>query len=981
MLKMIKKALVVFLIIVVGLPFFATESFNYLLEKGIDEYNKGQYDFAISNLNRYVQLAQESREKAKAYFYLGLAYYFKRSYDFALNSLNILSSRYRYSDYTVQSYFWIALIYQNIDKLKEAERFFIKFIENAQKSALIDKAYLALGNTQIELGKYKDAEKNLKIIIDKYIESSKYEEASTLYAYLLIKQGKNDESKIFLDSWMERLKDDGGSYVYKDRFWFYRAEVAFNSNDFITAEKYYKKVDIYAKDSSIIDIVLFRLSQIEEQKGQSSNAERYISRLLTEKPDSKYAIEASFNMAVKYITNGYLDRAFTVLENIKNTTDKLLKEKIDKAEAKKAKTLYFNATFYLADIYYKKGDYKNSILLMQNVADSGESIGKSAMLKLIEYSINVANYNEAKGLIDKYSKELSQDEKTVSNFFLLKSNFEYLTGDYLNSLKSLDKVTVREDNKADFYDLRYKNLTKLQRFDEAITVLKEAISFNPERGVFLKLNLVNLYFNTGEFEKAITEANSINILLSNISEKEKREIKIKLDFHLGLSYMMIKDYKKGSGILENLISENRNRSLDKELSGMILLSYYYLGWINYKMGEINRAIFYFEQSKRLDIPEQFVIDSYFMNAWCYFYKGDYSKARDLFEEIYKKFYPKDIAFKAYFYAGKSLYNIKEKERAIKIFNEIYRTLPENSYRESALSEIILDKLESKKIEEANSLLKEFELKFPKSELYSMLLLKEADTLLDLERYSESYSIYQYLINSSLIKENKDTIYYWFSFSAYKIRDYNTAEKYLNLIIDEIKGSSFYNEAINLLYKIYLEQKNYKNLELILIEAIKLETDKKRIDEYKETIDAISLIKNGKEDREAFLLVKARTDINAKYELAKYYKDTDNLSLSMNLLQDIIDKDKSSTGAKALLLYADISIKMDDYKKALSLIIQFLDRGRDVAYLYPEALYKMAFCYYKIDERENFSKVINRLKSNYQSSEWTEKAKELERIYR
>ena len=99
----------------------------------------------------------------------------------------------------------------------------------------------------------------------------------------------------------------------------------------------------------------------------------------------------------------------------------------------------------------------------------------------------------------------------------------------------------------------------IKRFDEAITVLKEAISFNPERGVFLKLNLVNLYFNTGEFEKAITEANSINILLSNILICRLCLFSIRIT---GMPHLLFSE-----NIAEKRTSDQRSENADGDFTG------------------------------------------------------------------------------------------------------------------------------------------------------------------------------------------------------------------------------------------------------------------------------------------------------------------------------------------------------------------------------------------------------------------------------
>lgn len=969
---MMKKIYLIIFFIQTFFLIYTLNDYAYLLEKGVEEFNKAQYDFAINSLNRYIQFHPEEKDKPKAYFYLGLSYYNKKNYDFSFNTFTLLTTKYKFSDYAIQSYFWLGLICKNQEKYKEAVGYFNKFIENDPNSPLVDKAYIALTDIQIKLSKFNDAEKSIKKVVEKTNILLGNEEAFLLYTYLLIKQGKEEEATALLENCIEQMKNNEKKYLYFDRFWLYQGELAFNRNDISTASKCYKNIDIYSSDSSLREIALFRLLQLEEKKGDFINAEKYLKRLQLEFQDSKYSLLASFYNAVQYISTNEINKAITILEEIKD----IIENKLNSSNDEYLNNLYYNTLFYLSESYAKIGNYQQGINIIKNITTINHPLSNRAKLKYIEYNINNSNYEEALNYFNKYKKILSEDAELKNYFLLIKSNIEYIFKEYSTSLSTLEQLSLSKKNIDLYYELKYKNLIKLKKFNEAIEIIKEQIKNSKEIRIELYLKLINLYFNTSDFDNVIKEAGRIKESLTFLKNEEKIEAQIKLDFQLALSHMMKKDYKKGISIFENLVANYRHITLKAELNELILLSYYYLGWMNYKNGEINKAVFYFEQSKNMDIPKQFKYDSYFMNGWCYFSMGNYAKSKEIFENIYKQFYPEEIAFKAYFYVGKSLFNMNEKEKALKIFNELYYNLPENNYKEESLAEIIINKIENKKIQEADLLLKEFERKFPKSILYPMLLIKEAEVLRENEKYSEAYSIYQYIIKKELTKENKDIIYYWFSYCAYKIKDYTTSTSYLSIIIEKYKDSSFYNEAINLLSQIYLEEKNYKNLELLLTDILKTEKNKKRELEYKELLEAISLIKSGKDEKEAFLIVKGKKDINAKYELANYYYNIENFGSALSILQEIIEKDKETVGTKALILTADIAIKQNEYQKALSSLIKIFERPRSSLF-YPETLYKMAFCYYKIEDIENLKKIIKKLKETFPDNEWTKKAIELE----
>src|SRR4030042_6842761 len=115
------KKLLFLMFIVFTFKLFSLSDYNSILQKGLDDYNKAQYNFAINNLSKYIQQSNDNNLKPKAYFYLSLSYYFTGNYRSSLNYLDELTSKYRFSDYTGQSYFWKGLIYQNLNQWDDAE--------------------------------------------------------------------------------------------------------------------------------------------------------------------------------------------------------------------------------------------------------------------------------------------------------------------------------------------------------------------------------------------------------------------------------------------------------------------------------------------------------------------------------------------------------------------------------------------------------------------------------------------------------------------------------------------------------------------------------------------------------------------------------------------------------------------------------------------------------------------------------------------
>jgi tetratricopeptide (TPR) repeat protein len=133
---------------------------------GVGHYKKGQYDEAITAMNRHISLRSGGIQEQTAYDFLGWAYYWKGRYTEALNTftsgLAILPSDQKH---------WIQDVargrgwaYYQLGKYDEAIKDFEKGIENivsTNKSGLND-AHTGIGKSFYMKGRYDEAVKNFK---------------------------------------------------------------------------------------------------------------------------------------------------------------------------------------------------------------------------------------------------------------------------------------------------------------------------------------------------------------------------------------------------------------------------------------------------------------------------------------------------------------------------------------------------------------------------------------------------------------------------------------------------------------------------------------------------------------------------------------------------------------------------------------------------------------------------------------------------
>jgi len=302
----------------------------------------------------------------------------------------------------------------------------------------------------------------------------------------------------------------------------------------------------------------------------------------------------------------------------------------------------------------------------------------------------------------------------------------------------------------------------------------------------------------------------------------------------------------------------------------------------------------------------------------------------------------------------------------------------SNFKEESLYEIIIYFLNNDKLDKANDLIKEFSRNFGRSEYYKDILILQAEKLTLGEKYSESLSIYGFIIKNFKESKDLDNIYYWGGYAAEKTKDISTAKDYLNIVIKEYEESTFYKDALIILSSIYGQGKDHVNEKKILQSLLKIEKDINKINEYNKRLKIIEKINMGMDEKEASLLIRVeKGEIEAKLELAEYYYQNNDIEKSKKLFNEILIKDKNIIGSKANIGLGNIEFDNKKYKEAVSIFLNTIKAYKTTNEIKAESLYKTAFTYFRMNKNDASKKVLQKLFSSFPDSEWTTKGKELE----
>ena len=139
-----RKKIITVMFLIFTSVFLYAGKWEMLLSSGLEDFNKGQYSFAITNLKKYLLLTNEADDigRSKALYYLAVSYYFDGNQTQALVYMDELSVKYKTSDYAQQIIFWRGLVFQNMDNWYDAEEQFLRFVKLQPNSELEDRALL-----------------------------------------------------------------------------------------------------------------------------------------------------------------------------------------------------------------------------------------------------------------------------------------------------------------------------------------------------------------------------------------------------------------------------------------------------------------------------------------------------------------------------------------------------------------------------------------------------------------------------------------------------------------------------------------------------------------------------------------------------------------------------------------------------------------------------------------------------------------------
>jgi tetratricopeptide (TPR) repeat protein len=122
--------------------------------KGVDAYNRQDYNSSISNMNKAIEKDRKNKRVADAYLYVGLSFYYLKSYENAILAYNKIINEYTNYPFLYLAYVNRGLCYYQLSMLDKA---LLDYDFAINLNPAYQNAWAAKGDAHMDNGQYEEA--------------------------------------------------------------------------------------------------------------------------------------------------------------------------------------------------------------------------------------------------------------------------------------------------------------------------------------------------------------------------------------------------------------------------------------------------------------------------------------------------------------------------------------------------------------------------------------------------------------------------------------------------------------------------------------------------------------------------------------------------------------------------------------------------------------------------------------------------------
>ncbi len=632
-----------------------------------------------------------------------------------------------------------------------------------------------------------------------------------------------------------------------------------------------------------------------------------------------------------------------------------------------AQNLLPDIDYYLLEIRLKTGDPEVISLINKYLLTYPYSPYKNAvMMHAVDYYFARSNWDKVRTLMDNMEVyQLSGDDRDRLRLY---EGFMALKEDNLSRAKRAFKSLLQSGkyaNDANYYlgYIAYKknNLVQAQRYFSKIQQQRTY-------GKNIPYYNADMYYSTGQFEKAIEEALKI---YPRARGKEKSELaKI-----IGSSYFNLGQYKQAIPYLK-AYKGKKGKWQAKD--------YYELGYAYYKSGQCDKAIPYF--NKIISGKDILAQNAYYHLAKCYLQSGNKPEALNAFKKVSELDFDKKIQEDAWYQYIKLAYEIGSPYETLdEAIKEYLSNFPGSSHKKELKDLLVSSYLTSHNYEAALKAMQKNRME-DRPEFQKVAFLRGME-LFNEGKYKEALHYFDLSLRHGVDKKYRDKAVFWKAESLYRLGQYDKALTEYKAYELQRSGNLAFEDKIfpyNMGY-VYFKLKRYgkaipyfkKFLESFPPEKLKKDAYIRLADSYFATKKYWLAMENY---NKAIALPGYKSDY-AFYQKAVSYGFVGRPLKKIENLKTFLRKyPRSPLADDALYQLGATYLNLNKYKDAVSTFQTLVSRYPKSPYV-PVALLKTGLAHYNANNNAAAKEIFKKLIRNYpKTPEAVEAADYLKNIY-
>ncbi|MDR1592635.1 MAG: tetratricopeptide repeat protein [Prevotellaceae bacterium] len=291
-----------------------------------------------------------------------------------------------------------------------------------------------------------------------------------------------------------------------------KLSIGTSSDDFLIGESAMKAYTYYLK--------AYELDQLPNEKGKiSPKYDKEIKEALCKfynqmsllNYGAKLYQEEDYKTAIKAFECHLSIPNLSLLENEKNRPQK--------------DSVYYQASYWTAQVYYVSGDKENSARKFESIKDKGY---EENQIHQFLYSIYLDNKDTVN-----YVRILKEGaDRFPSEFFYLGTLINYYsqTGNIEQASDYLDQIIAKDNTNPVYYNAKGLMMQQLDRFDEAIACYDKALEIDPENVAALINRGIVVHTQAANLDKSALNIRNNRVLEEQIKAQAQEKYKESLKY-------------------------------------------------------------------------------------------------------------------------------------------------------------------------------------------------------------------------------------------------------------------------------------------------------------------------------------------------------------------------------------------------------------------------------------------------------------------